>query len=223
MAFKDLFFTTDSEKKTESKQPVVEPTYNSPTYVGSDKVATNPSVTITPENPACTPHVEKIMKLYEDGFNSLNLEGYDFFEFFQAVVKVGASNPAMYNMAFTMAQAMDSKVTKETLLSQSTYYIDEIEKVYKSYVDNGNIKKQDALMAKSNETSTLTKELADINSDILRLNELKVNKEGELSRIDNKYTPEITDIECKLMANEVARERIIGSIKSVVDGINRNI
>ena len=231
MGFKDLFFINHEEKKAEPKEDTQKsfkskfPSSGSvSSTVETPTVKTNePISAITPDNPACAPHMDKIMKLYEDGFSGLNLAGYDFFEYFQAVVKTGPNNPEMYKMALTMAQAMDASVTKTSLITQSQYYIDEINKVYKSYVDNGNSKRQQALQAKGNEELSLTNELTEINNEIARLNQLKSQKENELSRIDSKYSPEITDIECKLMANDIAKDRIIGSIKTVVDGINKNI
>jgi hypothetical protein len=236
MAFLDLFIINDDneKKKDEPKEDVQKsfkskfPSSGSATVeveVKTEPITQNAPVmaAITPQNPACAPHMDKIMKLYEDGFNGLNLAGYDFFEFFQAVVKTGANNPSMYNMALTMAQAMDSSVSKESLVKQSQYYIDEIEKVYKTYVDNGNVKRQEALQAKGNEEASLSKDLSDINDEIARLTQLKSEKEIELSKIDSKYSPDITDIECKLMANDIAKERIIGTIKTVVDGINKNL
>jgi hypothetical protein len=178
---------------------------------------------ITPDNPACAPHMDKIMGLYEQGFEGLNMAGYDFYEYFQAVVQTGVNNPAMYSMALTMAKSMDSTVTKETLLSQSQYYIDEINKVYNGYVGNGNTKRENALKAKGNEEAALSNELTEINNEIARLTQLKITKEAELTTIDGKYSPEITDVECKLMANDIAKERIIATIQTVVDGINTNI
>lgn len=236
MGFKDLFIiNNDGEKKKDEPKEDVQQSFKSKfpssgsatleTEVKTETIIPTAPVmaAITPENPACLPHMDKIMKLYEDGFNGLNMAGYDFFEFFQAVVKTGANNPAMYNMALTMAQAMDQSVSKASLITQSEFYIEEINKVYKTYVDNGNVKRQEALQAKGNEEASLSKDLGDINNEILRLNQLKSEKEVELSRIDTKYSPDITDIECKLMANDIAKERIIGTIKTVVDGINKNL
>ena len=234
MAFKDLFIiNNDNEKKKDEPKEEVQKSFKSKFPSSGSAMAETETLTptapvtpvaaITPENPACIPHMDKIMKLYEDGFNSLNMTGYDFFEFFQAVVKTGQNNPAMYNMALTMAQAMDPSVSKASLVTQSQYYIEEINKVYKTYVDNGNIKRQEALQAKGNEEASLSKDLGDINNEIARLNQLKSQKEADLSRIDSKYSPDITDIECKLMANDIAKERIIGTIKTVVDGINKNL
>jgi len=237
MGFRDLFIISDgNEKKKEEPKEDIQKSFKSKfpssgsAHVESKTETIIPTVApptamaaITPENPACLPHMDKIMSLYEDGFNGLNLAGYDFFEFFQAVVKTGANNPTMYNMALTMAQAMDSTVTKSSLVTQSQYYIDEIEKVYKTYVDSGNVKRQQALQSKGNEEASLANELTEINNEIVRLNQMKSQKEAELSRIDSKYTPDITDVECKLMANDIAKERIIGTIRTVVDGINKNL
>lgn len=235
MGFKDLFInnenstedkkevvqektTTTFASKFPSSGPTAEPTVAAPV---ARPVAT--SAAITPDNPACAPHMDKIMGLYENGFESLNMAGYDFYEYFQAVVQTGVNNPAMYAMALTMAQSMDKTVTKETLISQSQFYIDEINKVYNGYVENGDSKRKSLLAAKSNEETTLTNELSGINNEIARLTQMKITKEAELTTIDGKYSPEITDVECKSMANDIAKERIIATITTVVDGINKNL
>jgi len=235
MGFKDLFIN-DENSKEDKKEVVQEQKQTSfaskfpssgPTATPvAAPVATPTAATaapITPDNPACAPHMDKIMGLYEKGFDSLNMDGYDFYEYFQAVVQTGVNNPAMYTMALTMAQTMDKSVTKETLLSQSNFYIEEINKVYNGYVANGDAKRTSLLTAKSNEEAKLTSELTDINNEIARLTQLKITKESELSTIDGKYSPEITDVECKSMANDIAKERIIATITTVVDGINKNL
>jgi hypothetical protein len=176
---------------------------------------------ITPENPACGPHLDNIMGLYENGFDGLDMEGYDFYEFFKMVVGAGANNPAAYNMAFTMAETANA--TKESLISQSDYYITEINKVHASYSENGSNKKQEALNAKGLEESTLMNELTGINNEIARLNMEKSKKEGQLGLVDSKYTPTLTDIECKIMANNIAKDKIISTITTVVNGIKTNI
>ena len=104
MGFKDLFINSDSD---DNKKQKVETTQNSFTskFPSSGPVnetkstsapQTSTTVDITPDNPACVPHLDKIMALYEEGFNSLNMDGYDFFEYFQAVVQTGLNNPSMY-------------------------------------------------------------------------------------------------------------------------------
>jgi len=176
---------------------------------------------ITPDNPACGPHLDKIMAMYEKGFDGLDMEGYDFYEFFKMVVEAGATNPATYNMAFTMAKTANA--TKESLISQSDYYISEINKVHTTYSENGNTKREEALQAKGQEESMLTNELNGINNEIVRLNLEKSKKESQLSLIDSKYTPTLTDIECKIMANNIAKDKIVSTITTVVNGIKTNI
>lgn len=233
MGFKDLFFVSDGEeKKNETKpadtQQVFKSKFPSSGHnepkneeIKTETVTVEALAAITPENPACAPHLDKIMKLYEDGFEGLNMEGYDFFEYFKMVVEAGINNGAVYNMAFTMGKSMGA--TKESLLSQAQYYIDEINKVHKHYVDNGTTKKESALKFKAEEELSLTNELTQINNEIARLTSLKSQKEAALASIDAKHSPQITEIECKLMANDMARERILGTINTVVNGIKTNI
>ena len=118
---------------------------------------------------------------------------------------------------------MDSGVSKQSLLNQSEFYINEIDKVYKQYVSSGTQKRQETLQQKENEEGLLTLELNDINKEIIRLTALKGQKEEELSKIDGRYTPDLTEIDCKLMANDVAKDTILNSIRSVVMGIKQNL
>jgi hypothetical protein len=245
MGFKDLFFVNDgsenkpeaesTKKATESAQQTFSNKFPSSaasyTEPKREEIKTEPSMVtatpmattapITPDNPSCAPHLEKIMKLYEDGFDGLNMEGYDFFEYFKMVVGAGVNNGAAYSMAFTMGQSMGA--TKETLLSQAQFYIDEISKVHKHYVDNGTSKKESVLKQKGDEEVNLTTELGSINAEISRLMGLKAEKEMALASINTKHAPEITEIECKLMANDMARDRILGTINTVVNGIKTNL
>ena len=230
--FKDLIFkkeegnekkeNKDVQKTFKSKFPVQENSGSStPTSVAVPPTAV--SAPITPDNPACAPHLDKIMALYEKGFDELNMDGYDFYEYSKGVIGVGINNPAAYTMALTMAKTMDSSVSKDSLLNQSQFYINEINKVHSQYVANGKSKSEEALKFKGQEEGALTAELSNINNELERLTQLKLSKEEELRNIDAKYSPQITDIQCKLMANDIAKERIIGSIQQVVTGINNNL
>jgi len=203
----------------QSKFPVT------PTAVRNETITmpTSSNPAITPNNPACAPHMEKIMTMYEQGFDSLNQAGYDFYEYFKSVVEGGVNNPTVYTMAFTMGKAMDKNLTKASLLSQSEFYISEIRKVHQQYVDAGNQKRQQAITSKTQEETTLNTDIRDIDVELNRLMTLKSQKQAELAKIDGKYQPQITEVECKLMANDVAMEGIVGSIQKVVQGINNNI
>lgn len=211
--------TEGAQNSFKSKFPSSGPIQETKTVTPAPAVQTAPA--ITPNNPACAPHLDKIMNMYEKGFEGLNLEGFDFFEFFKMVVEGGVDNPAMYNMAFTAAKSMGS--TKESLLEQSNFYITEIQKVHNNYVAAGDKKRQEAITSKTTEETSLKTELIGIDTELERLTDLKKQKETALRDIDKKYEPTITEVECKLMANDMAMEGIVGSIQKVVTGINNNI
>jgi len=206
---------TSFKSKFPSNGPITE------TKTETPAVVTKTAPAITPSNPACAPHLDKIMSMYEKGFEGLNMEGFDFYEFFKMVVEGGVDNPQMYGMAFTAAKSMGS--TKQSLLDQSNYYITEIRKVHNNYVMAGDKKRQEAITSKTTEETSLKTELIGIDSELERLNDLKKQKEAALKDIDNKYEPTITEVECKLMANDMAMEGIVGSIQKVVNGITNNI
>jgi hypothetical protein len=205
--FKSNFPTSDVGKP-------FEPT----TYTQKEVVAP-----ITPDNLSCEPHLDKIMKMYEAGFDSMNQEGYDFYEFFKAIVSNGIDNKMAYTMALNMASSMDSNVTKQFLLTQSQYYVTEINKVHSHYREEGTAKMEEAKTDKANEESSLRSEISDIKAELVRLNNLKEQAESTLASIDMKYTPKITEITCKVMANNMAKDGIISSIQQVVDGINKHL
>jgi hypothetical protein len=203
------------ENKFPSSGPIAE------TKTMKPVVPVQTATAITPNNPACAPHMDKIMNMYEKGFEGLNIDGFDFFEFFKMVVEGDVNNPQAYTMAFSMGKTMGA--TKETLLSQSEYYITEIQKVHQGYVTAGNTKRQQAIAAKTGEETELKGELTNIDTEIARLTALKSQTEKHLQAIDGKYAPDIEEIECKLMANNLAMEGIVGSIQKVVTGVKNNI
>ena len=50
-----------------------------------------------------------------------------------------------------------------------------------------------------------------------------VSKQSSLSEIDNKYANELTEVDCKLMANDVAKDKILSSINAVKQGLTNNL
>lgn len=171
----------------------------------------------------CEPHLNTFLEMYEKGFNSLNQEGYDFFEFFQAIVEAGMDNAQVYNMGMTMAKAMDKSISKDRLISQSQHYINELTKVHENYVKSGNNKKVELTSQKDLENRHLQQEL-----EALKIQRDEINRqintcETKLSQIDSKYQPQITEVECKLMANNFAKDKLLSAITTVVNGIKTNI
>ncbi len=218
-----IFVNSDTEAPKKEPEVVSFPqTSSEPTFPVESVPQVN-TVAVNTAPVSCEPYMQKVMEMYEAGFDSLNQTGYDFYEYFKAVLKGGSTNPLVYQMALQMAQGMDSTVTKETLIAQSDFYVKELEKVFNTYVGEGVGKKNSTVLEKEKESQDLSEGLASIDKEIKRLTKEKEQKEEALRGIEGKYRPIIQEIDCKLLANETARNTLVGSIKSVVQGITTNI
>lgn len=163
-----------------------------------------------------------VIEMYEAGFESLNQPGYDFYEFFKAIKAVGSNDPAVYKMAFTMAQSVDAKVSKSVLLTQADYYIKEIEKVHKQYHTQGNNKKTQIVSAQKAQKDNLTSEISDLERQLLEIQTQISHKKNQLESIDNE-SGDVSNIDQKIAANDTARTKILETIMNVVNGIKNNI
>jgi ribonuclease HI len=224
---RSLFFNDAESEKPKSNEPNVTSFPKTETSFPKPETSFPKTETFQPTelsiNPLYTEQLNKIIDMYEKGFNELNQPGYDFFEYYQAVVQAGADNPQIYQMALTMAKAMDNNVSKQSLLTQSDYYINEINKVYNGYVSSGNTKKQDLITQKDNENKALTSELKSLQDQLNNINLQIQNKQSQLSEINNKYQPLLDNINFKLQANDVAKDKILTSLNKVKTGINNNL
>lgn len=178
----------------------------------------------------CAPHMEKIMKLYEDGFASLNKPGVEFYEFFEAVIGGGMDNPMTYKIALKTLSSMEKSMTKDSLISQSQYYVDELTKVHAGYNADGLKKKNDLMADKNSEGQKLQIDIKTIQDQIESLKNQIIGKQtqlaerqNQLSQIDTRYQPKVGELDCKLMANDEAKNRILGTINAIVNGIKANL
>ncbi|GGX16159.1 hypothetical protein [Aquimarina muelleri] len=164
-----------------------------------------------------------VIEMYESGFDSLNKPGYDFYEFFKAIKAVGSNDPSVYKMALTMAQGVDNSVTKDTLLTQADFYINEIEKVHKQYQTKGNGKRTSILNAQKVKKDTLSVEISDLEKKLIEIqNQISVKK-NMLQSLDADIMSEVSEIDQKIVANDKARSKILETIVAVVNGIKSNI
>jgi len=239
MAFKDLIFinkekgsekSKEESKKTTSKtkfpaenfqeteKPVVNKSDNSGLFGSFSFGKSAPSA-----NQVSDEHLSKALELYQNGFDSLNQPGYDFYEFYQTVTNGGAQNAQVYPMAFAMGSAMEKTISKEKLVQQADFYVAEIIKQYNDFVAKGNSKKDELINQKSSENQSLLSEL-----DMLKQQQEAIaiqikDRETKLSAIGSKYEPKIGEIDSKLAANDLAKNKVVQSIEQVKQGIINNI
>lgn len=226
MKFKKLFIEEKDVKKEEPKYVSKFPETNRfPSTSGATVMEAQPAPPIpTMGVPLeCAPHMDAIMKNYEAGFASLNKPGIEFFEFFEAVVNAGAENPGSYKMALKMLSGMEKSMTKDSLITQSQYYIDELTKVHAGYNAEGLKKKNDLLADKNAEGQKLTSDIQLLQDQITSITNQLSAKKVQLSQIDAKYQPKLNEFDCKITANDEAKNRILGTINNVVNGIKINL
>jgi hypothetical protein len=232
MGFKS-WFVNDVEDTTSTQSTEQIPQSNTTKFPTSDSSSqpssfSFPTTQTSSPIPSYTPsvsqeHLNNALEVYEKGFDSLNQPGYDFYEFFQAVMNAGADNPQIYQMAFMMGSGMDKTITKDKLVEQSNFYIGEINKVYNEYVSKGNSKKQETIDQKTNENQSLVGELDLMRQQMEALKTQIADREMKLQAIDGKYGPKLREIEGKLAANDMAKNKIIQSIEQVKNGIVINL
>lgn len=167
------------------------------------------------------PFLNEILEVYQKGFESLNHEGFDFFELYKSVNAVGVTNPQSYQMAFAMGKTISPQITKEYLLEKSKFYISEIEKVYTKYDATGNQKNKDLNQKITSEKATLSKTISEIEANIAQLQTELAARKQELERIDIANKEQFSEIQLKIEANNLAKQKILDSINTVVTGINQ--
>lgn len=174
-----------------------------------------------PTNSLTNPFLNEIFEVYDKGFESLNESGFDFFELYKSVIAVGVTNPQSYQMAFTMGKSIKSDLTKEFLLQKGSFYIAEIEKVYAKYDTIGKTKKADLDNSITKEKYNLSKSISDLEAKIIELQKELEAKKIELQKIDPVNMEQLSEIQLKMEANNLAKQKILTSINTVITGINQ--
>ncbi|MBB6369325.1 hypothetical protein [Chryseobacterium shigense] len=222
-SWKSLFIN-DNDKDGESKQNTNTsaelpdearfPTSVASPNIGSTGTASNVNIT-------GNPFINEILDVYQKGFDSLNNEGFDFYELYKSVHAVGINNPQSYQMAFAMGKSLRPEISKEFLLDKSQYYISEIEKVFQNYDVIGNSKQKELSNSIVQKKENLSKQIADLQAQITKLqNDLQI-KNMELERIDIDNKQMFLEIQQKIEANNLAKQKILESINTVVAGIKQ--
>jgi hypothetical protein len=243
MGFKDLFIVseeTPTDKPVEQTIPSPAPTsatkfpsstpqpeetsaFSAFGFGKTEPAVTTPTFTSSSSQGVSEEQLAKALATYTNGFDSLNQPGYDFYEFYQAVIGAGVENPQIYTMAFAMGTGMDKTITKSKLITQSDFYLTEINKVYSDFVAKGNAKRQEVIDQKNHENQSLMGELDLMKQQLEQLQIQISDRQNKLSVIDSKYGPVISEVENKLTANNMAKDKIVSSIELVKQGINNNL
>jgi hypothetical protein len=210
--------------QSEPKQSTPKPSFGFGFGSSAEQAPTTPMYVPTPTNVSVTQEqIDKAYGIYQAGFDSLNQPGYDFYEYFKMVIAGGVGNTPIYAMAFAMGKSVEPKMNKEGLVNQADFYLSEINKVYEQYSTQGNTKKSELLNKKASEKQSLESDVESLKQQIETLLVQQIASEKKLTEIDSNYAGQINEIDCKITANNLAKDKIIGEIQAVKNGINNNI
>ncbi len=190
-----------------------------------------PSNNYTPAAPVNQSEaINEVIGVYEKGLDSINMPGYDFYEFYKGVSGAGQPNEQMYNMAFNMAKTMDSTLTIQKLLQDAEFYISKINDVHSTYNSKGQQKLNSINQQKGTERSTLSGDidrasirLAELKAEIQRIEADIIQKKDALAKIDGTYMAEEAKIRETLSANDIAKQTSIDKLNRVKDAIRNFI
>lgn len=212
-SWKGLFI---NEEPSTTNQPKINSTPTSAEVTKFPNHATQSSL-----DSISNPFLKEIFEVYDKGFESLNTSGFDFFELYKSVIAVGISNPQSYQMAFTMGKTIQPDLTKQFLLEKANFYVTEIEKVYTKYDTIGKTKKTDLENNLTKEKYNLSKNIEELNTKILQLQNELETKKAEFQKIDSSNLEQFSEIKLKMEANDLTKNKILDSINTVVTGINQ--
>lgn len=193
---------------------------------GNTSVSSKSSADYTPQG-VNDPIVNEVLLVYENGLDSINMPGYDFYEFYQAIASTGDSNePQAYKMAYQMARTLDKTITPQKLMNDAEFYISKINEVYSQYVTQGQQKLNTLQEKKSSEKIKLTGEIdqaamrvAHLRSELQQIESEMAQKRTVLAKIDESYYPQEKSVREKLNANDMARKTSIDKLNMIKEGV----
>ena len=223
--WKSLFVKTDETDEKDTTQP--DSQFSFP--VGNTTIPSGTAAPLPGSN-IDQSILNEVVSVYERGVDSINMPGYDFYEFYKAVSTITNAGEQVYSMAYQMAKSMDSNITPGKLVTDADFYISKINEVHSQYSVQGQ-QKLNSLDGKKNEEKN--KLMQEIENGTLQLTQLRnqlqsleseINqKRVALSTVDSKYLPQESDIRQKLLANDNARQISVTKLTTVKEGIQKNI
>ncbi|HCS20092.1 MAG TPA: hypothetical protein DIW47_05940 [Bacteroidetes bacterium] len=214
-SFKDLFIKPEAEEENNTSSGSLHfPKSENTSLEGRDSSAND------------NKYLPEIIDVYEKGLQSINMPGYDFYDFFVAVKAAGSQDESVYRMAFQMGRTMDASISKEKLASDAEFYLSKINEVYQSYTTKGREKLENISNEMRSErdqlnsgASQLEAEISNLRQQIINLEKKLADTKKDLVKLDDKYKPQSDTIQQKLQANDQAMEISIQKLNSVKEGI----
>jgi hypothetical protein len=170
--------------------------------------------------------LSEVLAVYEKGVDSINMPGYDFYEFYKAISAISNAGGETYAMAFQMAKSMDSSISSQKLVTDAEFYISKINEVHSQYTMQGQQKINEIDGRRNEEKNKLMTDIEQGTSQVNQLrNQLQAleadinQKRMTLTNVDAKYSPQESSIREKLLANDNAKQISVARLLTVKEGI----
>lgn len=223
--WKNLFVKSEEEEQ----KPAPKPTTDSFSFPVGNTPVTSASA-ISAGGSMDQSILNEVVEVYEKGIDSINMPGYDFYEFYKAISTIGNASEQTYSMAFQMAKSMDGNVTPQKLVGDAEFYISKINEVHSQYTMQGQQKLNSLDAEKNSEKNKLMTEIEQGTQQVNQLRNQLQSLESEinqkritLSTVDGKYQPQESTIRQKLLANDTAKQISVTKLVAVKEGIQKNI
>lgn len=168
--------------------------------------------------------VDKFVEIYGTNLDKANQPGFDFYEFYQSILNTNnIEDDNMYAMAFSMGRAIEKTLTKDKLISSADFYIGDINKNYKVFLTTGNDKIAELSKQKNSELETLNKDLDILNKELIEITKKINDKQSLIQNLDTKFNPLIQEVEDKLVANDLVKNKIINNMETIKAKIIKNL
>ena len=222
-SWKNLFVKTDPEESSRTSAegfsfPASSMVNNVPGTSTSTPQGVDPSV------------IQEVLTVYEKGIDSINMPGYDFYEFYKAISSIPHAGEQAYNMAFQMAKSMDSNVTAQKLQSDAEYYISKINEVHNQYSSQGQQKLSSLEEKKNEQKNKLNSEINQASQKVTLLRNQVIELESEINKkrtqltsVDGEYAPQENTVRQKILANDHAKQISISKLSAIKDSIQKFI
>lgn len=221
--WKSLFIKTEEEETQTGSQPA--DNFSFPVNTTSQQTGTQ-----SLPAPIVSEAVNEVLGVYEKGIDSINMPGYDFYEFYKAISTIPAAGEQTYHMAFQMAKSMDATITAQKLINDADFYISKINEVHSQYNMQGEQKINTLAGKKEDEKRKLSQEIDSASQQVnqlrnqLQLLENEINqKRLRVTTIEGEYLPQENAIRQKLMANDSARQISVQKLITVKEGIQKHV
>lgn len=168
----------------------------------------------------CENEVKQVLEQYEAHLAKVNLEGYDFYEFYNAVMSNGIDNVVAYPIIFNTARSFDPTLTSQKITETGQFYLGEIIKAFEDFDKMCKSRLDEFEKTKEAEKNSMNYRIKNIETQIQELQKELSEAYIQLNEVDGKYVVDIERVKCLEFANRSVKSNMETTINKIISNIN---